>query len=81
MCHHQSPGKVERTNRTLKETLTKYALETDGNCVDLLHFAPTKGLLHPYFKKFSPREVIYGQPLPVTPWVTTSRANNRFPSL
>lgn len=47
MCHPQSPGKVERTNRTLKETLTKYVLETDGNCVDLLPFAPTKGLLHP----------------------------------
>lgn len=38
-------------NRTLKETLTKYVLETDGNCVDLLLFAPTKGVLNPLLQK------------------------------
>lgn len=51
VSHPQNPGKRERMNRTLKETLTKYVLETDGNWVDLLPFAPTKGLMHPLHAK------------------------------
>ena len=40
-CAHrpQSSGQVERMNRTLKETLTKLALETGGDWVTLLPFA------------------------------------------
>ena len=35
----QSSGKVERMNLTLKETLTKLAIETGGDWVTLLPFA------------------------------------------
>ena len=35
----QSSGRVERMNQTLKETLTKLAIETDGDWVTLLPFA------------------------------------------
>ena len=34
----QSAGQVERMNRTLKETLTKLAIETGGDWVTLLPF-------------------------------------------
>ena len=34
----QSSGQVERMNRTLKETLTKLAIETGGDWVTLLPF-------------------------------------------
>jgi transposase InsO family protein len=37
--HSLSLGQVERMNRTLKETLTKLALETGGDCVVLLPLA------------------------------------------
>ena len=38
-CNPQSSGQVERMNRTLKETLTKLAIETGGDWVTLLPFA------------------------------------------
>lgn len=40
-CAYRCPssGQVERTNRTLKETLTKLNLETGGNWMALLPFA------------------------------------------
>ena len=34
----QSSGQVEKINQTLKETLTKLAVETDGDWVTLLPF-------------------------------------------
>jgi hypothetical protein len=46
MCRPQSTGKVEKNELNLKRNSTKSVLETDSNWVDLLPFAPTKGLLH-----------------------------------
>ena len=42
----QSSGQVERMNRTLKETLTKLALETGRDWVTLLPFALYRMLPH-----------------------------------
>ena len=41
----QSSGQVERMNRTLKETLTKLAIETGGDWVTVLPFALFRTLL------------------------------------
>lgn len=67
MYHPQSSGKVERMNRTLKETLNKLILETGGNWVDLLPFALLRARCTPYQEKFTPYEIIYGQPPPMVP--------------
>lgn len=42
----QSSGQVERMNGTLKETLTKLALETGGDWVILLPLRPVLGSEH-----------------------------------
>ena len=44
----QSSGQVERMNRTLKETLTKLAIETGGDWVTLLPFALFRARNTPY---------------------------------
>ena len=44
----QSPGQVERMNQTLKETLTKLAIETGGDWVTLLPFALSWACNTPY---------------------------------
>ena len=44
----QSSGQVERMNQTLKETLTKLAIETGGDWVTLLPFALSWACNTPY---------------------------------
>ena len=68
-CAHrpQSSGQVERMNRTLKETLTKLALETGGDWVTLLPFALYRVRNSPYKMGLTPYEAMFGFPPPIIP--------------
>lgn len=62
----QSSGQVERMNRTLKETLTKLALETGGkDWTALLPFALFRARNTPGRFKLTPYEILWGSPPPV----------------
>ncbi|CAD7691788.1 unnamed protein product [Nyctereutes procyonoides] len=63
----QSSGQVERMNRTLKETLTKLALETGGDWVTLLPFALYRVRNSPYKMGLTPYEIMFGLPPPIIP--------------
>ena len=63
----QSSGQVERMNRTLKETLTKLALETGGDWVTLLLFTLYRVRNSPYKMGLTPYEIMFGLPPPVIP--------------
>lgn len=63
----QSSGQVERMNRTLKETLTKLALETGGDWVTLLLFALYWVHNSPYKMGLPPFDIMYGIPPPIIP--------------
>ena len=54
-------------NRTLKETLTKLAIETDGDWVTLLPFALFRVRNTPYQLNLTAFEILYGRPPPVCP--------------
>ena len=62
---------VERTNRTLKETLSKWIIETDCSCVDVLPTALLKLRMTACSHGYSPYEVLYGRPPPIIRQVTT----------
>lgn len=63
----QSSGQVERMNQTLKETLTKLALESGGDWVTLLPFALYRVRNSPYKMGLTPFEIMYGIPPPIIP--------------
>ncbi|XP_044279641.1 protein NYNRIN-like [Varanus komodoensis] len=63
----QSSGQVERMNRTLKETLTKYTLEVGGPWTDLLPFALLRMRCSPYRNGFTPFKIVFGRPPPLLP--------------
>ena len=63
----QSSGQVETMNQTLKETLTKLAIETGGDWVTLLPFALFQVCNTPYKLNLTPFEILYGIPTPVCP--------------
>ena len=63
----QSPGQVERINWTLKETLTKLAIETGWDWVTLLPFALFQARNTHYKLNLTPFEILYGRPPPVYP--------------
>ena len=64
--HPQSSGQVERINRTLKETLTKLAIETGGkDWVALLPFALFRVRNTPGRFGLLPFEILYGGPPPL----------------
>lgn len=67
----QSSGQVERMNRTLKETLIKLREETGENWVELLPFALFRVRCTPYVKGWAPFEILYGQPIPLIPKLST----------
>jgi transposase InsO family protein len=56
----QSSGQVERMNRTLKETLSKLAIETGGDWVALLPYAIFRVQNSPYVHGLTPFEILYG---------------------
>ena len=59
----QSSGQVERMNRTLKETLTKSAIETGGDWVTLLPFALFRARNTPYKLNLTPLRFCMEDPL------------------
>lgn len=62
----QSSGKVERMNRTLKETLTKLAVETGGkDWVTLLPFVLLRVRNTPGRFGLTSFEILYGEPPPL----------------
>ena len=63
----QSSEQVERMNQTLKETLTKLAIETGRDWVTLLPFALFQVRNTPYKLNLTPFEILYGRPPPVCP--------------
>ena len=69
----QSSGMVERTNlkETLKETLSKWMIETDCSWVDLFPMALLKLRMTPQSHGYSPYEIVYGRPPPIIRQVTT----------
>ena len=54
-------------NRTLKETVTKLAIETGRDWVTLLPFALFCACNTPYQLNVTPFEILYGRPPPVCP--------------
>ena len=60
----QSSGMVERTNlkETLKETLSKWMIETDCSWVDLFPMALLKLRMTPQSHGYSPYEIVHGRP-------------------
>ena len=56
-------GMVEGTNRTLKETLSKWILETDCSCLDLFPTALLRLRMTPHGS--SPYKIVYGRPSPI----------------
>ena len=54
-------------NQTLKETLTKLAIETGGDWVTLLPFALFRAHNTPYKLNLTPFEILYGRTPPVCP--------------
>ena len=81
----QSSGRVDRMNRTLKETLTKLAIETGGDWVTLLPFTLFWARNTPYKLNLTPFGILYGRPpscvsyfrrrMPATPYFGTIPAN------
>ena len=63
----QSSSQVERVNRTLKETLTKLAIETGRDWVTLLPFALFQAHNIPYKLDLTPFEIVYESPPPICP--------------
>ena len=67
----QSSRMVERTNQTLKETLSKWIIKTDGSWMDLLPASLLKLKLTPHSLGYSPYEIIYGRSPPIVRQVST----------
>ncbi|KAB0386224.1 hypothetical protein FD755_001180, partial [Muntiacus reevesi] len=73
----QSSRMVERTNQTLKETLSKWIIETDCSWVDLLPMALLKFRTTPWPHGYSPYKIVYGRPPPIIRQVTTDKLQVR----
>ena len=63
---------VEGTNRTLKETLSKWIIETDCSWVDLLPTALLRLRMTPQSQGSSPYKIVYGRPPPIIKEVSTN---------
>lgn len=63
----QSSGQVERMNRTLKETLTKFQLETGENWVSLLPSPLLRAQCPPYCREITPCKFMLKRRPPLLP--------------
>ena len=63
---------VEGTNQTLKETLSKWILETDCSWVDLFPTALLRLRMTPQSQGSSPYKIVYGRPPPIIKQVSTN---------
>jgi hypothetical protein len=63
-CFYSS-GQVERINRTLKETLTKFTLKTGSDWVVLLPLALFQTWNTPYHFNLTFFEILFGTPTPL----------------
>ena len=63
---------LERTNWTLKETLSKWILETDCSWEDLFLTALLRLLMTPQSHGSSPYKIVYGRPPPIIKQVSTN---------
>ena len=63
---------VEGTNRTLKETLSKWILETDGSWVDLFLTGLLRLRMTPQSHESSLYKIVYGRPPPIIKQVSTN---------
>jgi transposase InsO family protein len=79
--HPPSSGKVEHTNRTLKEVLTKLTLELHLDWVQLLPLALFRLRVLPWKPtQISPFEVMFSRPA-LPPGITSSPGPLTFPLL
>ena len=63
---------VEGTSRTLKETLSKWILETDCSWVDLFPMALLRLRMTPQSHGSSSYKIVYGRPPPIIKQVSTN---------
>ena len=63
---------VEQTNQTLKETLSKWIIETDCSWMDLLPTALLRLRMTPQSHGYSQHEIVYGRPPPIIKQVSTN---------
>ena len=63
---------VEGTNRTLKETLSKWIIETDCSWVDLFPMALLRLRMTPWSRGSSPYKIVYGRPPPIVKQASTN---------
>ena len=63
---------VEGTNRTLKETLSTWIMETEHSWVDLFPTALLRLRMTPRSHGYSPYKVVYGRPPPIIKQVSTN---------
>ena len=68
----QSSGMVEGTNQTVKETLSKWVLETDCSWVDLFPTALLRLRMTPQFHGSSLYKIVYGRAPPIIKQVSTN---------
>ena len=68
---------VEGTNQTLKETLSKWVLETDCSWVDLFSTALLRLRMTPQSNGSSPYKIVYGRPPPIIKQVSTNLSQVR----
>ena len=68
----QSSRMVERTNWTLKESLSKWITKTDCSWMDLLLAALLKLRVTLRSHRYSPYEIIYGRSPPIVSQVSTN---------
>ena len=67
----------EGTNRTLKETLSKWILETDCSWVDLFPTVLLRLRMTPQAHGSSPYKIVYGRPPPIIKQVSTNLSQVR----
>ena len=63
---------VEGTNRTLKETLFKWIIETDCSWMDLFPMALLRLMMTPWSHSYSRYEIVSGRPTPIIKQVSTN---------